>query len=36
MLTRAELGDYQKKSGLKVDCWPSAAVLQQMEAAGNN
>ncbi len=32
MLTRAALGDYQKKNGLKVDCWPSAAVLRQMEA----
>ncbi len=31
MLTRAALGDYQKKNGLKVDCWPSAAVLQQMQ-----
>jgi len=32
MLTRAALGAYQKKNGLKVDCWPSAAVLQQMQA----
>ncbi len=32
MKTRAALGDYQKKNGLKVDCWPTAAVLQQMEA----
>jgi lytic murein transglycosylase len=32
MLTRAALGAYQKQSGLKVDCWPSAAVLQQMQA----
>ncbi len=32
MLTRAALGDYQKKNGLKVDCWPSAAVLpEQMQ-----
>jgi lytic murein transglycosylase len=31
MLTRSALGDYQKKKGLKVDCWPTAAVLQQME-----
>jgi lytic murein transglycosylase len=31
MLTRSALGDYQKKNGLKVDCWPTAAVLQQME-----
>jgi lytic murein transglycosylase len=34
MLTRSALGDYQKRNGLKVDCWPSAAVLQQMEAGG--
>ena len=32
MLTRAALGAYQKKNGLKVDCWPSAAVLAQMQA----
>ena len=31
MLTRAALGAYQKRSGLKVDCWPSAAVLAHME-----
>ena len=31
MLTRAALGAYQKSNGLKVDCWPSSAVLQQME-----
>jgi len=34
MLTRAALGAYQKKNGLKVDCWPSAAVLGRMEAGG--
>jgi lytic murein transglycosylase len=34
MLTRAALGDYQKKNGLKLDCWPTAAVLQQMGAGG--
>jgi lytic murein transglycosylase len=33
MLTRSALGDYQKRNGLKVDCWPTAAVLQQMEAS---
>jgi len=32
MLTRAALGAYQKRNGLKVDCWPSAAVLSQMQA----
>ena len=30
MLTRAALGVYQKKNGLKVDCWPTAAVLNHM------
>jgi lytic murein transglycosylase len=30
MLTRAALGAYQKKAGLKVDCWPSEAVLASM------
>ena len=33
MLTRAALGAYQKKAGLKVDCWPSEAVLRSIEAA---
>jgi hypothetical protein len=33
MLTRAALGTYQKSAGLKVDCWPSAAVLQSINAA---
>ncbi len=32
MLTRAALGDYQKRNGLKVDCWPTAAVLAHMDA----
>ena len=30
MLTRAALGAYQKKNGLKIDCWPTAAVLEHM------
>jgi lytic murein transglycosylase len=30
MLTRAALGAYQKKNRLKVDCWPTAAVLANM------
>src|SRR6516165_9103756 len=33
MLTRAAFGAYQKSAGLKVDCWPSAAVLHSLEAA---
>jgi hypothetical protein len=31
MLTRAALGLYQKHNGLKVDCWPTAAVLTHMQ-----
>ena len=33
MLTRAALGAYQKSAGLKVDCWPSEAVLRSIAAA---
>jgi lytic murein transglycosylase len=33
MQTRAALGAYQKSAGLKVDCWPSEAVLRSMNAA---
>jgi lytic murein transglycosylase len=33
MLTRAALGAYQKSAHLKVDCWPSVAVLRSIEAA---
>jgi lytic murein transglycosylase len=33
MQTRAALGAYQKSAGLKLDCWPSAAVLQSLQAA---
>jgi lytic murein transglycosylase len=33
MQTRAALGAYQKSAGLKVDCWPSAAVLQSLQTA---
>jgi lytic murein transglycosylase len=36
MLTRAALGDYQKRNGLKVDCWPTAAVLAHMQAVGSH
>ncbi len=34
MLTRSALGDYQKKNGLTLDCWPTAAVLAHMQAGG--
>ena len=33
MLTRAALGAYQKSARLKVDCWPSEAVLRSISAA---
>jgi lytic murein transglycosylase len=33
MKTRAALGAYQKSAGLKVDCWPSEAVLRSISAA---
>ncbi|WP_315762928.1 MULTISPECIES: lytic murein transglycosylase [unclassified Bradyrhizobium] len=33
MQTRAALGAFQKSAGLKVDCWPSEAVLQAIDAA---
>ncbi|WP_334407389.1 lytic murein transglycosylase [Bradyrhizobium sp. AZCC 2289] len=33
MQTRAALGAYQKSAGLKVDCWPSDAVLRSLGAA---
>jgi len=33
MQTRAALGAYQKKAGLKVDCWPSDGVLRSINAA---
>ncbi|HUN99971.1 MAG TPA: lytic murein transglycosylase [Bradyrhizobium sp.] len=33
MLTRAALGAYQKSARLKVDCWPSEAVLHAMSAS---
>jgi lytic murein transglycosylase len=31
MLTRSALGAYQKANRLKVDCWPTAAVLEHMQ-----
>jgi lytic murein transglycosylase len=33
MLTRAALGAYQKSAHLKVDCWPSEAVLRSINTA---
>jgi len=34
MLTRAALGAYQKANSLKVDCWPTSAVLDHMRNRG--
>jgi hypothetical protein len=31
MLTRSALGAYQKANRLKVDCWPTTAVLEHMQ-----
>jgi lytic murein transglycosylase len=31
MLTRSALGQYQKANRLKVDCWPTSAVLEHMQ-----
>ncbi|SEO54110.1 lytic murein transglycosylase [Rhodopseudomonas pseudopalustris] len=33
MMTRSALGAYQKSARLKLDCWPSEAVLRSIEAA---
>ena len=35
MKTRLALGAFQKANGLKLDCWPTAAVLAHMEKGGN-
>ena len=32
MKTRSALGAYQKANGLKVDCWPTTAVLDHMKS----
>jgi membrane-bound lytic murein transglycosylase B len=31
MLTRSAVGAYQKTNGLKLDCWPTPAVLEHMQ-----
>lgn len=36
MLTRAAVGAYQKANRLKVDCWPTAAVLDDMQRKAKN
>jgi hypothetical protein len=32
MKTRSAVGAYQEANGLKLDCWPTAAVLDHMRA----
>jgi hypothetical protein len=32
MLTRSALGHYQKANRIKVDCWPTATVLEHMQS----
>ncbi|KAB2920389.1 MAG: lytic murein transglycosylase [Hyphomicrobiaceae bacterium] len=34
MNTRSLIGAYQKAANLKIDCWPSEALLKQMRATG--
>lgn len=36
MLTRSALGAYQKANGLKLDCWPTTAVLGHMQGRAGN
>jgi peptidoglycan hydrolase-like protein with peptidoglycan-binding domain len=36
MRTRLALGSYQKANGLKLDCWPTAAVLAHMQGRAAN
>jgi lytic murein transglycosylase len=36
MLTRSALGAYQKANGLKLDCWPTAVVLNHMRGQAKN
>jgi lytic murein transglycosylase len=36
MNTRALVGAYQKANGLKIDCWPSEALLVHMRKAGKS
>ena len=32
--TRAAIGAFQRRAGLKVDCWPTAALLETLKGAG--
>lgn len=33
--TRRQVGAYQKKHGLKIDCWPTAAVLSHLRTSAS-
>ncbi len=33
--TRRQVGTYQKKNGLKIDCWPTDAVLSHLRATAS-
>jgi len=33
--TRRQVGTYQKKNSLKIDCWPTAAVLSHLRATAS-
>ena len=33
--TRAEIGAFQRKAGIKVDCWPTAALLQTLKTTSS-
>jgi lytic murein transglycosylase len=33
--TRAEIGAYQRKAGMPVDCWPTAGLLQALRSPTN-
>jgi hypothetical protein len=33
--TRRQVGTYQKKNRLKIDCWPTAAVLSHLRSTGS-
>ncbi len=34
-MTRRQVGTYQKKNGLKIDCWPTGAVLAHLRSTAS-
>jgi peptidoglycan hydrolase-like protein with peptidoglycan-binding domain len=34
-VTRRQVGTYQKKNRLKIDCWPTEAVLSHLRATAS-